>query len=312
MTLPDAERVATAGSSAAKAGRSASQPWGSLCAQASVSGGLLVERLDVVGHEEGGFERPVAGLFGQLDLVGAERRAVGRRLVLLVGRAAADVGAHRDQRGLTGRRLGGRDRLVDGLDVVAVRHALHVPAVGGEAGADVFAEGEVGGAVDRDVVVVVEHDQLAELLVAGQRGGLAGDAFHHAAVTGERVGEVIDDRGAVTVEGGPQEALGERHADGVGKALTQRAGRRLYPGRVAVLGMARRLAAPLAKLPQVVEAQVVAGQVQQRVEQHAGVAGRQHEAVAVGPGGIGRVVAQVSREQRVGDGRGAHRHARMA
>jgi hypothetical protein len=72
------------------------------------------------------------------------------------------------------------------FDVVAVGDPLHVPVVGGKAGADVFGEGEVGGAVDADVVVVVEDDELAELLMAGKRGGLAADALHHVAVTGER------------------------------------------------------------------------------------------------------------------------------
>ena len=54
------------------------------------------------------------------------------------------------------------------------------------------------------------------------------------------------------------------------------------------------------------------GQVQQRIEQHTGMAGRQHEAVAVGPQRIGRVVAQKLLPQRIGDRRDAHRRAGMA
>ena len=56
----------------------------------------------------------------------------------------------------------------------------------------------------------------------------------------------------------------------------------------------------------------IAGQMQQRVEQHRAVAGRQHEAVAVGPVRIGRVELQELREQHGGDVGHAHRHAGMA
>ncbi len=234
---------------------------------------------------------------------------MGGGLVLLVGRAAADVGAHGDQRRLAGLGLGRGDRSVDRVDIVAVGYALDVPAVGLEALAHVLGEGEVGGAVDGDVVVVVEEDQLAELLVAGEGGGLAADALHHAAVAGQHVGVVVDD---VVAEGGGEEALGDGHADGVGDALAERAGRRLDARRVPVLGVTRRAAAPLAEGLEVVDAQVVAGQVQHGVEQHARVARGEHEAVAVRPRGVGRVVPEVTREERVRDGRGAHGHARMA
>ena len=57
---------------------------------------------------------------------------------------------------------------------------------------------------------------------------------------------------------------------------------------------------------------LVAGQIEQGVDQHRAVAGRQDEAVAVGPVRVGRVELQMPGEQR---GRGvghAHRHARMA
>src|SRR3989441_5268916 len=56
-------------------------------------------------------------------------------------------------------------------------------------------------------------------------------------------------------------------------------------GRETVLRVARRAAAPLAKLLQVLERQVVSGEVEHRVQQHAGVAGREHEAVAPEPVG---------------------------
>ena len=52
------------------------------------------------------------------------------------------------------------------------------------------------------------------------------------------------------------------------------------------LGMPGRFAAPLAETLDLVQRQIVAGQVQQAVEQHRTVAGRKHEAVAIEPAGI--------------------------
>ena len=113
------------------------------------------------------------------------------------------------------------------------------------------------------------------------------------------------------VELGRQPALGDGHPDGVGEALAERAGRRLDAGRQAVFGVAGRDAAPLAERLEVVERDRVAGQVEERVEQHAGVAGAQHEAVAVGPVGLGRGMAQEARPQHVRHRRRAHRGARV-
>ena len=56
----------------------------------------------------------------------------------------------------------------------------------------------------------------------------------------------------------------------------------------------------------------IAGQVQQRVEQHRAVPGRQHEAVAVRPVGRGGIELQELREQHGRHVGHAHRHAGMA
>jgi hypothetical protein len=55
-----------------------------------------------------------------------------------------------------------------------------------------------------------------------------------------------------------------------------------------------------------------AREVEQRIEQHRAVPGREHEAVAVGPGWVGGVVFQVAGEQHRRDVGGAERQARMA
>ena len=63
---------------------------------------------------------------------------------------------------------------------------------------------------------------------------------------------------------------------------------------------------------QLVERQVITGEMQQRVLQHRPMAIREHETIAFGPVRIGGVVPQVARPQRNGDLRHPHRHAGMA
>ena len=125
-----------------------------------------------------------------------------------------------------------------------------------------------------------------------------------------RVGVVVDERIA---ELRVHDALGERHADGVGDALAERAGRRLDALGKAVFRVAGGLGAELAEVLDLLDRHVrIAGQIEQRIEQHRAVAGRQHEAVAVRPFRVLRIVFQVFREQHGRDVGAAHRQAGMA
>jgi hypothetical protein len=119
--------------------------------------------------------------------------------------------------------------------------------------------------------------------VPGDRRRLVRDALHQVAVRADRVDAVVDDLVVRPVELVREEALGDREADAVREALPQRARRRLDPGREEVLGMAGRDRAPLPEALQLLEREVVAGQVQRGVLEDARVAGGEDEAVAVGP-----------------------------
>jgi hypothetical protein len=68
----------------------------------------------------------------------------------------------------------------------------------------------------------------------------------------------------------------------------------------------------LAELLEVIDGQVVAGQVQQRVDQHRAVAVGQHEAVTVGERWVARVVLEVVAPKHFGDIRHAHGGTGMA
>jgi hypothetical protein len=201
---------------------------------------------------------------------------------------------------------------VDGVEVVPVPHVLHVPAVRREAHPHVLAEGEGGVAVDGDVVVVVDHAEPAQAQVAGKARGLAGHAFHQVAVAAEAPDRVVHDLEARPVEALRQHPLGARHADGVAEALAQGTGGGLDTGGVAALGVAGRLRVPLAEVADLVERQVVARQVQQRVEQHRCVAAREHEPVAILPARVPRTVAEEAVPEEVRGRRQRHGRAGMS
>ena len=167
---------------------------------------------------------------------------------------------------------------------------LDVPAVGLEALADVVGERELGRAVDGDVVVVVDADQPSEAEVPGERRRLVADALHQAAVAGDHAGVVVDQLAAEAVA---QHPLGDGHADGVGEALPERAGRDLDADGVAGLGVPGCAAPERPEGPEVVELEAVAAEVEHRVLQDRGVTVGEDEAVAVGPvrGRRGRVAS---------------------
>ena len=250
---------------------------------------------------------PAEALLGELHLFLAEWGAVGLGRVLLVRAAVRDVRAHDDQRRPVRDAPGGGERRIECAEVVAVRHALHVPAVALEPLRRVVREREIGLAVDGDAVVVVDPDQTAELQMAGERAGLVRHALHQVPVGREEIRTMVHDAVTRPVEQLREVRLRERHPHGVPHPLTERAGRGLDARGEPVLGVARRAAPPLAELLDVVEREVVPGEVEGRVEQHAGMSGRQYEAVAPEPVGVRGIVSQMPLPQHVGDGGEGHR-----
>ncbi len=267
------------------------------------------ERL--VGDQELGVGIPAVELLRLADVLLAERRAV--RLGGVLQRAAvADVGAHDDQRGtvLDLHRLTGG--ALERLDREVLAHVGHVPAVGLVTRADVLGHHHLDLAGQLDVVVVVEGDQPAEAPVAGERRRLGGHALLDVAVAGDHERVVIHDLLVGAVEARGHHALGERQAHRHRETLAERARGGLDPRRVLALRMPGGGRADLPEVLDVVEREGIAREVEHRVEQHRGVPRRQHEAVAIGPVRIGRVVAHHAREERVGERREGHRRSRVA
>ena len=219
---------------------------------AALADALLEVLVDAVGDTEllGG---AAVELLGRLNLVPAQRLAVRRVMAFLARHAPGDVAVHDDQRRPVGRALERLQRPLEHVDIIGVGHADNVPAVAEEARGHIFGEGDVGVAFDGDVVVVVDPAKVVQLQVAGQRGGLAGDALHHAAVASQAVDVIVEHLEIGLVVMGGQPLAGHRHADGGGDAIAQRAGRRLNAGRPAIFRVAGAAAIDLAEALDVVQ-----------------------------------------------------------
>src|SRR5579884_2653396 len=241
--------------------------------------GAAEVRERVRGDQEGWLDRPAEPLLRRPQLFGAERGAVRLEGILLMRCPVAQVRAHHDERRAVTHRGGRPQRLLEGREVVAVLDAGDVPAVGFEAAAHVLGERERGGAGERDPVVVVEDVELAEPEVAGERARLRRHALHEVAVAREHPGVVVDDDVARAVEARGEVRLGDGKAHRIADALTERPRGGLDARGEVHLGMPGRAAAPLAKAADLVERQV-AREVEQGVEEHRAVAGREDEAVA--------------------------------
>ena len=190
---------------------------------------------------------------------------------------------------------------------------LDVPALRLEALPPVLdRERERGRAVDRDAVVVVEVDELGEAVLARERGGLVRDSLHQVAVGADAIDAVVDDLRVRPVVALGEEALRHREAHAVREALAERPCGRLDARGEEVLGVPRGDRLPLAEALQLLERQVVAGEVERGVLEDAGVAGGEDEAVAVLPVRVGRAVPHDLRVEQVGERRERHCGARVA
>ena len=139
---------------------------------------------DLVGHEELRVRVPAEACFVEADLVLAERRAVRLLGVLLVRAAVADVRADRDERRPV-VVVRGLDRGVDAVEVVAVRRRAGCASRRRRSARGRPRTRPCRGAVELDVVVVVEEDELAEPEVAREARGLGRDALLEVAVGGD-------------------------------------------------------------------------------------------------------------------------------
>ncbi len=113
------------------------------------------------GNEEHRLERPAERLLRRLQVRRPERFPMSFPRVL--DRAPVpEVGPNADEGGASGFGASRVQRGLDRPEVVPIRYAKSLPAVGLEAFGHALGERPYGGAFEGDVVVVVEIDQLSQ------------------------------------------------------------------------------------------------------------------------------------------------------
>ena len=270
------------------------------------AGNAVPPCIDVLGDDKGRVG-PADGLAGTLNLLGAKRLAMGFCGPCTLGRTLADAGLAGDQGGLV-RSLGALQGSIYRVDILAVHARNHIPARRLKTLGRVVDKPGRHSAVDGYSVVVIEHDELAELPGAGQRNGFLADAFHQASITQEHIGSMVHHGVAGPVEFVRQELLSERHAHRVCQTLAERPGGGFHARGFMHLWVTRSFAVQLAETLQFIQREFIAAQVQRRIQEHGRVAVGQHKAIAVGPMRVGGVVLQMARPER--DGHFSHSHGR--
>ena len=245
---------------------------------------------------------------GAFDLLGAQWRAMAAAGAGLGRSPLADRRAGRNQ-AWPRIGLGRRQRRINAGEIMAIA-SHNMPAGGGEAPSHVFAGRQAHRAIDRNLVVVPDHVEAAQLQMARQRNRFLADAFHQAAIAGHNPGVVIDQRIA---KHAVQVPLRHRHAHRHRQALPQRPGGAFHARQLGGFRMTGAWGMPLAEALDVIQGRLlIAGQVQQRIDQHRTMAGRQHKAVPIRPARRLGIELQVIGEQHGRDIGHAHRHSRVA
>src|SRR5262249_171384 len=116
-----------------------------------------------------------------------------------------------------------------------------------------FGERDIGFAFYGDVIVVVDPAEVIELQVSRDRGCLARDSFHHAAIAAERVNSIAEQFKTWLVVPRGEPLFGNSHAHTRGHALSQRTGGCFHAPGPPVFGVCGAMAAELAEGPEVVE-----------------------------------------------------------
>ncbi len=126
--------------------------------------------------------------------------------------------------------------------------------------------------------------------MAGERRRLRGHALHEVAVAHEREGAVVDE---ILAEPVAQMRLGEGHPDARGEALTEGPGRGLDAQVLLDLGMTCGGSLELPEVLEIVERHGESTEMEQRIQQHRGVAVGEDEAITIRPRRIPRVDREI-------------------
>src|SRR6185437_10658977 len=156
--------------------------------------------------------------------------------------------------------------------IITVLQHLDMPAIGFEPFSDVLPEGDIGIALDADVIVVIEIDDITQTEMTGKGSRFGRHAFHHISVAADGVDRVVEDIVTGFIETCRETLLRDGHADAVCESLAQWSRGDLDPGCEAIFRMT----------------------------------GGEDKAVAVGPGWVFRIIAHVFCPKDESHRRGGH------
>ena len=257
--------------------------------------------VDFLRHEETLFGVESESPLHPGDFLRAERCAVGVGGILFRRCAEADVGRGDNHHGLTDDFLGAAIGLLDFVVVVSVA-GEDLPAVALESFLHVVVQRERGVALDRDVVRVVDEDEVVEFHRTRPTAGLVRNALLQVAVAAE------DPRAVARL----RLLRRERKPDAHRNALTERTRRHLNPRHHPAFGMSRAPRTELTECLQFVHRHSThPRKVEERVNQRTRVAARKDETVAPVPLRVFRIDIQMPQPQGAGEIRQPHRHAGM-
>ena len=90
------------------------------------------------------------------------------------------------------------------------------------------------------MIIIVDHNKVPKLQVAGGTGCLTGYTFHSTSIPEEAECVTINEIEAVFVEVGSGRSLSDGQPHSIGETLTQRASSHLHARGIGELGMTRR------------------------------------------------------------------------
>ena len=159
------------------------------------------------------------------------------------------------------------DGFSDLLQVITVFYCQQLESKGFHAFLHILCECNICGTFNRNLVGIIEHDQLAQAKGPCQRKGFRRNSFHHAAVAAQHIGKVIHNRIIFFIENSSQMSFCHCHAHCHCHTCPQRSCGGFNAYRMAIFGMSRGERAPLAEGRQILPGQPIAKQVQQRIQQ---------------------------------------------
>ena len=186
-----------------------------------------------------------------------------------------------------------------------------MPAISFEAGQPVFGKRNIRAALNGNMIVVIQINQLAQFQMTGQGSGLVRNSFHQIPVTDDGIGKMIHNGKLRAVKPGGQKTFGHGHTHAIGKALSQGSGGGFHSRGMPVFGVSGGFTSPLSEVLQILQGKVITGEMKQTIEQHRTMPGGKDKPVPIRPFRIPGIMFQKPGPQDIGHRGRTHGHARM-